>query len=38
MIKRDTGGGVNRQVEVINRLRALRDDLQAIGRDLNGLV
>ena len=38
MIKRDKGGGVNRQVEVINRLRALRDDLQAIGRDLNGLV
>ncbi|MBQ6965977.1 MAG: MerR family transcriptional regulator [Bacteroidaceae bacterium] len=38
MIKRDKSGGVNRQVEVIERLRAIRSDLQDIGRNLNGLV
>lgn len=39
MIRRDKGGvTVNRQVEVIERLKSIRADLQAIGRDLNGLV
>lgn len=38
MIKRDKGGGVNKQVEVIERLRSLRNDLQEIGKNLGGLV
>ena len=38
MIKRDKSGGVNKQVEVIERLRSLRNELQDIGRNLNGLV
>lgn len=38
MIKRDKGGDVNRNIEVIERLKSIRTDLQAIGRDLNGLV
>ena len=38
MIKRDTGGDVNRNIEVIERLKSIRTDLQAIGRDLNALV
>lgn len=38
MIKRNKGGGINRNVEVINRLKAIRSELQAIGKDLNGLV
>ena len=38
MIKRDKSGGVNKQVEVIERLRSLRNDLQEIGKNLNGLV
>lgn len=38
MIKRDKGGGINRNVEVIDRLKAVRADLQAIGKDLGGLV
>ncbi|MBR6203299.1 MAG: MerR family transcriptional regulator [Bacteroidaceae bacterium] len=38
MIKRDKGGGINRNVEVINRLKAIRSELQAISKDLNGLV
>ena len=38
MIKRDKGGGINRNVEVINRLKAIRSELQAINKDLNGLV
>ena len=38
MIKRDKGGSVNRNVEVIDRLKAIRSELQAIGKDLGGLV
>lgn len=38
MIKRDKGGSINRNVEVINRLKAIRSELQAISKDLNGLV
>ena len=38
MIKRDKGGDVNRNLEVIERLKSIRTDLQAIGRDLNALV
>ncbi len=38
MIKRDKGGGINRNVEVIERLKAIRTELQTIGKDLNGLV
>ena len=38
MIKRDKGGDVNRNIEVIERLKSIRTDLQAIGRDLNSLV
>ena len=38
MIKRDKGGSVNRNVEVIDRLKAIRSELQAIGKELGGLV
>lgn len=38
MIKRDKGGEVNRNIEVIERLKSIRTELQAIGRDLNALV
>ena len=38
MIKRDKGGDVNRNIEVIERLKSIRTDLQAIGRDLTALV
>lgn len=38
MIKRDKGGGVNRNIEVIERLKSIRSDLQAINKDLNGFV
>jgi DNA-binding transcriptional MerR regulator len=38
MIERDKGGDVNRNIEVIERLKSIRTDLQAIGRDLNALV
>jgi DNA-binding transcriptional MerR regulator len=38
MIKRDKGGGVNRNIEVIERLKCIRSDLQAINKDLNGFV
>ena len=38
MIKRDKGGVVNRNIEVIDRLKSIRSDLQAIGKDLGGLV
>lgn len=38
MIKRDKSGDVNRNIEVIERLKSIRTDLQAIGRDLNALV
>ena len=38
MIQRDKGGETNRNIEVIERLKSIRTELQAIGRDLNGLV
>lgn len=38
MIKRDKGGETNRNIEVIERLKSIRTELQAIGRDFNGLV
>ncbi len=38
-IKRDKGRGeTNRKVEVIERLKAIRTELQEIGQNLNGLV
>ena len=38
MIKRDKSKTVNRSIEVIEKLKDIRSELQAIGRDLNGLV
>ena len=38
MIKRDKGGVVNRDIEVIERLKSIRSELQAIGKNLGGLV
>ncbi|MBR2630861.1 MAG: MerR family transcriptional regulator [Bacteroidaceae bacterium] len=38
MIKRNKGGEVNRNIEVIEKLKSIRNELQAISRDLNGLV
>lgn len=37
MIKRDKGG-TNKQIEVIERLKAIRDELQLINREFNELV
>ena len=37
-IKRDKSKSVNRNIEVIEKLKDIRSQLQAIGRDLNGLV
>ena len=37
MIKRNKNGEVNRDIEVIERLKSIRKELQAIGRDLNVL-
>lgn len=36
-LRRDTGS-TNKQVEVIERLKAIRDELQAISKELNTLV
>ena len=38
MLKRNKKGDVNRQIEVIDRLKAIKTELQEIGRNLNGLV
>ncbi|MBO4673273.1 MAG: MerR family transcriptional regulator [Bacteroidaceae bacterium] len=38
MIKRDKNGTVNRNIEVIDRLKAIRTELQNIGKDLGGLI
>lgn len=38
MLKRNKKGDVNRQIEVIDRLKAIRAELQEIGRNLNDLV
>lgn len=37
-IRRDKSKTVNRNIEVIEKLKDIRSELQAIGRDLNGLV
>ncbi|MBO7580313.1 MAG: MerR family transcriptional regulator [Bacteroidaceae bacterium] len=37
-IRRDKSKTVNRNIEVIEKLTAIRNELQAIGRDMNGLV
>ena len=37
-IRRDKSKTVNRSIEVIEKLKDIRSELQAIGRDLNGLV
>jgi hypothetical protein len=37
-IRRDKSKTVNRNIEVIEKLTDIRNELQAIGRDLNGLV
>ncbi len=36
-MRRDKGS-TNKQIEVIERLKSIRDELQAINRELNGLV
>ncbi|MCH5174930.1 MAG: MerR family transcriptional regulator [Prevotellaceae bacterium] len=38
MLKRNKKGDVNRQIEVIDRLKAVKAELQEIGKNLNGLV
>ena len=38
MLKRNKKGDVNRQIEVIDKLKAIKAELQEIGRNLNGLV
>ena len=37
-IRRDKSKSVNRNIEVIRKLKDIRSQLQSIGRDLNGLV
>ncbi len=37
-IRRDKSKTVNRNIEVIEKLTAIRNELQAISRDMNGLV
>lgn len=37
-IRRDKSKSVNRNIEVIEKLKDIRSQLQSIGRDLNGLV
>lgn len=37
VIKRDKGG-TNRQIEVIEKLKAIKEELQAINKSLNGLT
>lgn len=37
-IRRDKSKTVNRNIEVIEKLKDIRSELQTIGRDLNGLV
>ena len=38
MLKRNKGGEIDRNVDVIERLKEIRTELQDIGRHLNGLV
>lgn len=37
-IKRDKNGDTNKKIEVINRLKEIRTELQSIGKALGGLV
>ncbi|MCQ2257436.1 MAG: MerR family transcriptional regulator [Bacteroidaceae bacterium] len=37
-IKHDKSGDTNKQVEVIDRLKSIRSELQEIGKNLGGLV
>ena len=37
-IRRDKSKTVNRNIEVIEKLKTIRAELQAIGKDMNGLV
>ncbi len=37
-IRRDKSKTVNRNIEVIEKLKYIRAELQAIGKDMNGLV
>lgn len=37
-IRRDKSKGINRNIEVIEKLKDIRTELQAIGEDLGGLV
>ena len=37
-IRRDKSKGINRNIEVIEKLKDIRTELQAIGKDLGGLV
>lgn len=37
-IRRDKSKGLNRNIEVIEKLKDIRTELQAIGKDLGGLV
>ena len=37
-IRRDKSKGINRNLEVIEKLKDIRTELQAIGKDLGGLV
>lgn len=38
MLRNDKSKTLNRNLEVIEKLKEVRSELQAIGRDLNGLV
>ena len=37
-IRRDKSKGINRNIEVIEKLKDIRSQLQTIGKELNGLV
>ncbi len=37
-LKRNKGGEMNRKVEIIDRLKAIRSELQEISQHLNGIV
>ena len=37
-IRRDKSKGINRNIEVVEKLKDIRTELQAIGKDLGGLV
>jgi len=37
-LKRDKGNATDKQIEVINRLKSIRDELQAINKEFNSLT